>query len=71
MRKFTLSVLVLLVSVFFTFGQFAKTTDPVQKIIEPFEVGGVGPVTAVRRQHMTVERVEHDHDGFHKVHPPG
>ena len=32
---------------------------------QPREVGGVGPVAAVGRQQVPVERVEHDHDRFH------
>lgn len=34
------------------------------------EVGGVGPVGAVRRQQVPVEAVEHHHDGLHAVFRP-
>jgi hypothetical protein len=36
---------------------------------EALEVGRVRPVAAVGRQHVAVQRIEHDHDGFHKESP--
>ena len=36
---------------------------------EAFEVGRMNPVAAIGRQHASIERVEHHHDGFHWKRP--
>jgi hypothetical protein len=40
-------------------------------IRESLEVGGVNPVTSIWWEHSSVQRIEHNHNGFHIIYLHG